>query len=80
MIRTIGSNIGLDRFYGKTDTVSVINELIELSQPDLDTKTLFLWPEGIIPNINQSELKELHFLFNQKFNKNHLLGIGINNF
>ena len=80
LIRTIGSNIGLDRFYGKTDTVSVINELIELSQPDLDTKTLFLWPEGIIPNINQSELKELHFLFNQKFNKNHLLGIGINNF
>ena len=80
LIRTVGSNIGLDRFYGESDAVSVINELIKLSQPDLDAKTLFLWPEGIIPNSNQSDLEELQFLFDQKINKNHLLGIGINNF
>ena len=49
-----------------TDTHSVINELIELSEPDLNKKTIFLWPEGIIPNINQSEFKEFEFLFNKK--------------
>ena len=79
LIRTIGSKIGLERFYGESDAISVIDELIKLSQPDLDTKTLFLWPEGIIPNVNQLELQELQFLFDQKFNENHLLGIGINN-
>ena len=58
-IRVIGSNIDLDRFYGNSDTAGVINELIEISEPDLDIKTIFLWPEGIIPNINQAEVKVL---------------------
>ena len=58
VIRAVGSKIDLDRFYVNTDSASVINELIELSEPDLETKTLFVWPEGIIPNINQSELRE----------------------
>jgi len=80
LIRAVGSNIELNRFYGETDTTSVINELIEISQPDLNTKAIFLWPEGIIPNIDQSELKEFEFLFNKKFGENHLLAIGINSF
>jgi apolipoprotein N-acyltransferase len=79
VIRALGSNIDLNRFYGNIDTVSVIDELIELSKPDLMTKTLFIWPEGIIPNINQSELKKYKHLFNKKFNNNHLLAVGINN-
>jgi apolipoprotein N-acyltransferase len=80
IIRAVGSKIDLDRFYGNSDTEAVINELIEISQPDLDTKTIFLWPEGIIPNINQTEIKEFEYLFHEKFNNNHLLAIGINNF
>ncbi len=78
VIRAIGSNINLERFYRNTETASVITELIELSKPDLDVKTLFIWPEGIIPNINQSELKNYESLFFNKFNENHLLGLGIN--
>ena len=80
VIRAIGSNIDLGRFYGNTDTVSVIDELIELSEPNLDNRTLFIWPEGIIPNTNHLELKDYDFLFKNKFNKNHLLGIGINSY
>ncbi len=80
LIRLVGSNIKLDRFYGNVDTISVINELIELSDPNLDTKTLFVWPEGIIPNINQSELNDYKYLFSQRFSTNHLLGIGINDY
>ncbi len=80
LIRIIGSKIDLDRFYGNTDTAEVINELIELSNPDQEIKTIFLWPEGIIPNVNQTELKEFEFLFNKNFSKNHLLVIGINNY
>jgi len=80
VIRAIGSNVDLDRFYGNSDTTLVINELIELSEPNLDIKTLFIWPEGIIPNINQSEFKNYKLLFKNKFNENHLLGIGINSY
>ncbi len=77
-IRAIGSKVDLDRFYNNIDTISVIDELIELSEPDLDSKILFIWPEGIIPSSNQLELQKFAFLFDNRFNDNHFLGIGIN--
>jgi apolipoprotein N-acyltransferase len=57
-VRAIGSNISLDRFYSNIDPVSVINELIDISQPNKDDKTIFVWPEGIIPDVSQEELIE----------------------
>ena len=77
-IRAIGSNISLDRFYSNIDPVSVINELIDISKPRKDDKTIFIWPEGILPDISQEELVEFKWLFEDTFNKNHLLFIGIN--
>ncbi len=77
-IRVLGSNIDLDRFYKDVDEIVIIKELIHISNPDLENKTVFLWPEGIIPSVNQSELKEFNFLFDKEFNKNHLLALGIN--
>ena len=70
IIRAIGSNIVLDRFYGNIETASVITELIEISNPNLNTKTLFIWPEGIIPNINQKELN--NFIFSGKILKSSI--------
>ena len=80
IVRVVSSKIDLDRFYGNSTTEEVLRELIDISQPNLDTKTIFLWPEGIIPNINQTEIKEFKFLINKNFSKNHLLAIGINGF
>ena len=77
-IRVIGSNISLDRFYSNIDPVSVINELIDISDPDKDEKTIFVWPEGILPDVSQKELVEFKWLFEEAFSKNHLLFIGIN--
>ena len=77
-VRVIGSNISLDRFYLNIDPVSVINELIEISEPEKDDKTIFIWPEGILPNVSQEELIEFKWLFEDTFSKNHLLLIGIN--
>ena len=51
VIRAIGSKIDLDRFYENADTELVIDELIKISKPNLDIKTLFIWPEAIIPNM-----------------------------
>ena len=77
-IRVIGSNISLDRFYSNVDAVSVIEELIQISKPDANEKIIFVWPEGILPNILQNELVEYKWLFDKNFNENHLLIIGIN--
>ena len=77
-IRVIGSNISLNRFYLNIDPVSVINELIDISNPRKDDKTIFVWPEGILPDVSQEELVEFKLLFEESFSKNHLLFIGIN--
>ena len=77
-IRTIGSNISLDRFYSNIDPVSVIRDLIKISDPNPNEKTIFIWPEGILPGISQKELIEYNWLFDKYFNNNHLLAIGIN--
>ncbi len=77
-IRLIGSNISIDRFYSNVNSVLVIEELIKISDPNKSDKTIFVWPEGILPEISQKELKEYYWLFEKKFNKNHLFIIGIN--
>jgi apolipoprotein N-acyltransferase len=77
-VRAIGSNISLDRFYSNIDPVSVINELIDISQPIKDDKIIFVWPEGILPDVSQEELIEFKWLFEDVFSQNHLLFIGIN--
>ena len=76
-IRVIGSNISLDRFYSNVDSVSVIEDLIKISSPDKNEKTIFIWPEGILPEISQDELIEYNWLFDKKFNENHILILGI---
>ena len=77
-IRVISSNVSIDRFYKDIDPTSVINDLIKISSPQNDENTIFIWPEGILPNISKDQLKEYKFLFENEFNENHILSIGIN--
>jgi apolipoprotein N-acyltransferase len=77
-LRVISSNVSIDRFYNDTDPISVINDLIKISSPQKNEKTIFIWPESIVPDISKNQLKEYKFLFENEFNKNHILTIGIN--
>ena len=77
-VRVIGSNIGLERYYKDIDPASVIQDLIKLSDPKNNERTIFVWPEGILPDVSQEELIEYNSLFKKSFNENHLLIIGSN--
>ena len=77
-IRAIGSTISLDRFYKNVEPISVIEDLIKISNPKTDEKTIFVWPEGIFPDIYQNQLVDYNWLFKEKFSKNHFLIVGIN--
>ena len=79
VIRVIGSNISLDRFYDNTSAEKVIEELVKLSSPEKNKKTFFLWPEGIIPNTYLDEFNLYKDLFAKNFNENHIIGFGIKN-
>ena len=78
-VRVINSNINLNRFYRNIDPVSVIDDLIKISNPLSNEKIVFVWPEGILPGITQDDLIDYKNLFDEKFNNNHLLIIGTNN-
>ena len=77
-LRVISSKVGIDRFYKDADPISVINDLIKISSPQIKEKMIFIWPEGILPDISKDQLNEYKFLFENKFNENHILLIGIN--
>ncbi len=77
-VRAVGTNISLDRFYINIDPVFVIKDLIDTSDPNKNEKTIFVWPEGILPDISQKELVEYKWLFENRFSENHLLIIGTN--
>ena len=77
-VRVIASNISLERFYSEVDPAIVIQDLIKISNPANDEKIIFVWPEGIIPDIYQDELIRYSKLFNENFNENHILILGIN--
>ena len=77
-IRIVGSNISIDRFLFNIDPASTINELIKISNLPSNEKVILVWPEGILPGLTQDTLVEFDKLFNEKFNKNHLLVLGIN--
>ena len=76
-IRVISSNISLKRYYSNLDPSQIIEELIEISEPKENEKTIFIWPEGIIPTYLDN-LDKYKNLFSEKFNKNHLIVLGIN--
>ena len=77
-IRVVSSKISIDRFYNDIEPVSVIEDLIKISSPQKNERTIFIWPEGILPEISKNQLQEYRWLFENEFNENHILAIGIN--
>ncbi len=77
-VRVIASNIGLEKFYSNIDPEKIIQDLIKISNPTTNEKTIFVWPEGTIPGIYQDELIKYKKLFSKSFKQNHILILGIN--
>ena len=77
-IKAISSSISLDRFYSKQDELKIINELIALSEPEKKEPTIFLWPEGIIPDSYLSDMNVYKDLFANNFGDDDLIIIGLN--
>jgi len=77
-IKAISPNISLDRFYSKQDELKIINELIELSASKKNAPTIFLWPEGIIPDSYLRDMSIYKNLFLNNFGEHDLIIMGLN--
>ena len=77
-IKAISPNISLDRFYSEQEEIRIINELIELSAPTKVEPTIYLWPEGIIPDSYLKDMSIYKNLFLNSFGENDLIVMGLN--
>ena len=77
VIRVISPNIPIERFLSNQDTEKNINELITLSNPNNDKKTIFIFPEGIIASIYFKDLEFYKNIFKENYNINHNIILGI---
>ena len=55
-----------------------MKKLIKYSSPTKNTKTLFVWPEGVFSGYSYKEILVLKELFLKSFDKNHYILFGIN--
>ena len=76
-IKVISPKVKIHRFFGNEDPIIIIEELIELSNPD-EENTIFVFPEGILSNIFLEDIEIYKKIFNKNFSKNHKILIGIN--
>ncbi len=79
VIKIISPNIDLKEFLKSENNDAIVKKLIELSNPQADQKTIFIWPEGMFPSIYLSEIKKYHKIFSKVFSNLHLIIFGINN-
>ena len=59
--------------------MKIINELIDLSDSKKKEPTIFLWPEGIIPDSHLDDMKVYTDLFLENFGDDDLIIMGLNN-
>jgi len=78
IIRVVSPNIEIDRFYSNQNEPDILNELINLSNPQIEKSTIFLWPEGTITETYLNNIKIYENLISKNFSKNHILIFGIN--
>ena len=80
-IVTISTKVSLERFYSSNvDEYSIIQNLVKLSDPKryFGKKTIFVWPEGVLPLTNMNNINSYKEIFSKNFDKDHFILLGLN--
>jgi len=77
-IKIISPKISIDRFFEYNNESIIIKELVELSNPNISQKTIFVFPEGALAGVNLDKLKNFKEIFLNKFSDKHTIIMGIN--
>ncbi len=77
-IKIVSPKISIEKFFQPNNVNIIIEELIEISNPNILNNTIFVFPEGALAGVSYSQLKNFKELFSQKFSKKDLIIMGIN--
>ncbi len=79
-IKLISPKIGIKRYYQGENPSKMIMELIELSNPNFQEETIFIFPEGALTGINLNDIKIYKKLFQDNYSSKHKIILGINSY
>ena len=77
-IKIVSPKISINRFFQPNNEGTIIEELIELSNPNILDNTIFVFPEGALAGVNLNKLKNFKEIFSKKYSDKHTIIMGIN--
>ncbi len=77
VIKVISPKIEINRFFDDENSEKIISELVELSEPNINKKTIFIFPEGVFSNIYLEDLKNYSYIFSKNYSNQHKIIMGI---
>ena len=77
-VKIISPNFKLEYGLNINQIEKKLKKIIRYSEPSSETKTLFIWPEGIFSGYSFNEILIFKDLIKKNFNKNHYIVFGIN--
>ena len=77
-IKIISPKIEIDRYFENYNPSKIILELIELSNPNSQEKTIFIFPEGVLTGTNINDITAYKKLFTDNYSSDHKIILGLN--
>ena len=78
IIKIISPNIDIARYFENESPEKIISELVSISNPNDLEKTIFIFPEGVLPNVYLKDLKNYSYIFDENYSEQHKIILGIN--
>jgi len=78
LIKIVSPNIDVARYFQNESPEKIILELVNISNPKDLEKTIFIFPEGVLPNVYLEDLKNYSYIFEEKYSEQHKIIVGIN--
>ncbi len=79
-IKIVSPKISIMRFLQESDPEKTIKDLILISKPKLNERTIFIYPEGILPGVSLQNIRNYKDIISNHFSKNHIIVMGINSY
>jgi len=72
LIKVISPKIDINRFLKDVNPEKILVDLIKISKPEKEIKTIFIFPEGVLSNIYLQDLKNFSYIFSENFSNTSL--------
>ncbi len=77
-LKVVSPNFELEYNTSFINMEKKLKSLIKYSEPNLNKKTLFIWPEGVFTGYSYKDIYQFRSIIKKNFGDNHLILFGIN--